>query len=98
MPWEGRGSLRGPPDAGILGAMRIELADERKAKMVTAIQSYFAENLDYELGDLGADLLLEFFTRELGAPVYNQAIRDAHDFLQEKLIDLSGEFYEPETE
>jgi len=78
--------------------MRIELSDERKAKMLTAIQQYFRENLDQELGELGANLLLEFFVREIGAPVYNQAIRDAHDFLQEKLVDLSGEFYEPETE
>jgi uncharacterized protein (DUF2164 family) len=78
--------------------MRIELTDERNAKMLTAIQQYFRENLDQELGELGANLLLEFFVREIGAPVYNQAIRDAHDFLQEKLVDLSGEFYEPETE
>jgi len=78
--------------------MRIELTDERKAKMLTAIQQYFRDNLDQELGELGANLLLEFFVRELGAPIYNQAIRDAHDFLQEKLVDLSGEFYEPETE
>ncbi len=78
--------------------MRIELADERKAKMVIAIQRYFRENLDAELGELGAQLLLEFFIRELGAPVYNQAIRDAHDFIQDKLVDLAGEFYEPEQD
>ncbi len=66
--------------------------------MVTAIQRYFQENLDEELGELGAQLLLEFFIRELGAPVYNQAIRDAHDFIQDKLVDLAGEFYEPEQD
>ena len=64
--------------------------------MVIAIQRYFQENLDEELGELGAQLLLEFFIRELGAPVYNQAIRDAHAFFEEKLTDLEGEFYEPE--
>ena len=79
-------------------SMRIQLSDERKTKMMTAIQHYFAENLDQQLGELGARLLLEFFLRELGAPVYNQAIRDAHDFLEEKLVDLSGEFYEPEPD
>ena len=66
--------------------------------MVMAIQRYFQENLDDEIGELGAQLLLEFFVRELGAPVYNQAIRDAHDFIQEKLVDLAGEFYEPEQD
>jgi uncharacterized protein (DUF2164 family) len=78
--------------------MRIQLDEERKARMVTEIQRYFRENLDHELGELGARLLLEFFVRELGAPVYNQAIRDAHDFLEQKLVDLSGEFYEPEPD
>ena len=78
--------------------MRIQLSDERRASLVSAIQAYFSEHLDREIGELGAGLLLDFFVRELGAPVYNQAIRDAHDFLQDKLVDLSGEFYEPETE
>jgi len=77
--------------------LRIELSDERKAQLVSAIQVYFADNLDREIGDLGAELLLEFFVKELGPPVYNQAIRDAHDFLQDKLVDLTGDFYEPET-
>ena len=76
--------------------MRIQLSDDRKQQLVTAIQRYFRDNRDQELGELGAGLLLEFFVRELGAPVYNQAIRDAHDFIEEKLVDLAGEFYEPE--
>ena len=78
--------------------MAIELNDERKQTLVSAIQVHFRDHLDQELGQLGAELLLEFFVRELGPPVYNQAIRDAHDFLEEKLVDLSGEFYEPEPE
>lgn len=78
--------------------MRIQLDDDRKARLVTAVQRYFRDNLDLELGVLGAELLIEFFVRELGAPVYNQAIRDAHGFLEEKLVDLAGEFYEPESE
>lgn len=77
--------------------VKIELSDERKSQMVTAIQAYFTEHLDHELGELGAELLLAFFVRELGPPVYNQAIRDAHDFIQEKLVDLAGDFYEPEA-
>ena len=48
------------------------------------------------MSDSQAEQLLEFFVKELGAPVYNQAIRDAHGFIQEKLTDLEGEFYEPE--
>jgi len=77
--------------------VNIELSDERKAQLVSAIKAYFEENLDRDIGDLGAELLLAFFVAELGPPVYNQAIRDAHDFLQDKLVDLAGEFYAPES-
>ena len=34
--------------------VKIELSDERKSQMVTAIQAYFTEHLDHELGELGA--------------------------------------------
>ncbi len=52
--------------------------------------------LDEQISDSRAEKLLDFFVRELGPPVYNQAIRDAHSFFEEKLTDLEGEFYEPE--
>ena len=42
--------------------------------------------------------VLEFFLRELGPPVYNQGVRDASGFMQEKLGDIEGEIYERETE
>ena len=76
--------------------MRIRLTDERRERMLRSIKKYFAEALDQELGDLAAERLLEFFVKELGAPVYNQAIQDARKFLLEKLDDLEGAFYEPD--
>ena len=76
--------------------MRIRLSDERRADLVTRIQAHLRENFDDDVGELKAGLLLEFFVKELGPAVYNQAIKDAHDFVAEKLIDLEGEFYEPE--
>jgi uncharacterized protein (DUF2164 family) len=77
-------------------AMRIQLTDERRERMLRSIRKYFAEALDQELGDLAAERLLDFFVKELGAPVYNQAIQDARKFLLGKLDDLEGEFYEPD--
>ena len=78
--------------------MRIRLSDERRQSILESLQRFFADELDREMSDFQAGLLLDFFVRELGAPVYNQAIRDAHGFFEEKLGDLEGEFYEPETE
>jgi uncharacterized protein (DUF2164 family) len=77
--------------------MRIRLTDDRRARTLRATKKFFADTLDQELGDLAAERILDFFVKELGAPVYNQAIQDARGFLQGKLDDLEGEFYEPDA-
>jgi uncharacterized protein (DUF2164 family) len=76
--------------------MVIELDKERKERIVRAIQNYFAEKLDQEVGHLGAELLLEFFVKQIGPAIYNQAVKDAQAFLQDKLMDLDGVLYQPE--
>lgn len=75
---------------------RIKLSDERRERIVHELRSFYASELELEISEFQAGLLLDFFIRELGAPVYNQAIQDARGFVQEKLSDLEGEFYEPE--
>jgi uncharacterized protein (DUF2164 family) len=77
-------------------SMRIQLTDERRERMLRSLRKFFADELDVEFGALAAERILDFFAKELGAPVYNQAIQDARGFLQSKLDDLEGEFYEPD--
>lgn len=76
--------------------MRIHLDGDRRDRVSRAIRRFFEERLDLSLSPFQTEQILDFFVLELGAPVYNQAIRDAHAFIQEKLVDLEGEFYEPE--
>ena len=76
--------------------LRIRLTDERRERMLRSVRQFFAAELDVELGDFAAGRVLDFFAKELGAPVYNQAIQDARAHLQSKLDDLEGEFYEPD--
>ncbi len=76
--------------------MRIELSGERRERITRSMAKFFQDKLDQELSEFQVGLVLDFFVRELGAPVYNQAIRDAHGFMQDKLQDLEGEFYEHE--
>ncbi|MBW2241492.1 MAG: DUF2164 domain-containing protein [Deltaproteobacteria bacterium] len=78
--------------------MRVQVTDERRAGLIEAIQAFYADRFGDQLGDLKAGLILDFFVERLGPPIYNQAIHDAHDFISEKLIDLDGEFYEPDEE
>ena len=76
--------------------MRIRLTAERRERMLAALQRFCSDELDHELSAFQAERLLDFLVVELGAPVYNQAIQDARGFIQEKLDDLEGEFFEPE--
>jgi len=76
---------------------RIKLEGDRRARMLREMEKFFAGELDIELSGFNSERVLDFFVRELGAPVYNQAIRDARGFLADKLDDLDAEFFEPES-
>jgi uncharacterized protein (DUF2164 family) len=52
--------------------------------------------MDQEIGDLKADLLLDYFLKEIAPTVYNQAITDAQAYFQVKAADLEGVCYEAE--
>ncbi len=77
--------------------MRIKLSAERRARLLTLLKQHFAAEFDEPLSDFRAQGLLDFFMRELGPPVYNQGVRDAAGYVQEKLTDIEGEIYERET-
>ena len=74
--------------------MRINLSVERRSALVTAIKDYFQVEFDEALSDFRAEALLDFFVRELGPSVYNQGVRDAVSYIQDKLGDIEGEVYE----
>lgn len=76
--------------------MRIRLSDDRREELIESLARFFETELDRELSPFQGGRLLDFLVRELGTPIYNQAIQDARGFLEEKLGDLEGEFYEPE--
>ena len=76
--------------------MRVRIDGDRREGLIQLIEGYFQENFDDEISPFKAEQLLDFFVEKLGPPVYNQAIQDARSFLEEKLNDLEGDFYEPE--
>lgn len=76
--------------------MAIELSKETTRVLTDSVKRYFSENLDEEIGELKASLLLEFCLREIGPSIYNQAIADAQAQLQERVSELDGSCYEPE--
>jgi uncharacterized protein (DUF2164 family) len=73
--------------------MKIRLSFDRRAALLTAIKNYVSVEFDETLSDFRAEALLDFFVRELGPPVYNQGVRDAASYMQQKLGDIDGDIY-----
>lgn len=76
--------------------MTIDVSKEAKKRLIESIRRYFEENMEEEIGDLKAELVLDFCLREIGPTIYNGAISDAQAYLQDKVSDLDGSCYEPE--
>lgn len=74
----------------------ISLPDQARRQAIAALQEYFRDNLDDEIGDLKAGLLLDFILSELGPSIYNQAIADARAFFEERSADLAAICYHDE--
>lgn len=76
--------------------MTIKLNPETEERLIGSIQRYFSTNMDDDIGDLKAKLLLDFCVRELGPSIYNQAIADAQSAMQDKVAELDVTCYEAE--
>jgi len=76
--------------------MAIKLQKDAEKYLVASVRRFFAEQMDAEIGDLKASMVLEFCIREIGPSIYNQAIADAQEYIQQKASDLGGSRYEPE--
>jgi uncharacterized protein (DUF2164 family) len=74
----------------------IALSETARKQAIAALRQYFAANLDEEIGDLKAGLLLDFILSELAPSVYNQAIADARAFFEERSNDLAAVFHRDE--
>lgn len=76
--------------------MNISLSEDATKQAIASIRRYFKEELDQEIGDLKAGLVLEFFINEIAPSVYNGAISDAQTFLRDRVADLDGVCAVPE--
>jgi len=78
------------------GKSNVTIPDEAKKQAVSSIKRYFEEEMDQEIGDLKAGLVLDYFLKEFGPTVYNCAIADAKAFFEERAADLDGVCYRAE--
>lgn len=77
--------------------MAIKLEPQTHARFVASIKRYFAEHLEDEIGELKAELLLEFVMKEMAPVIYNRAVADAQARAQTLVSELDTVCYEPDS-
>jgi len=78
--------------------MSTPFSKEQKAEIVSSLRRYFTENLDFDLSDMQAGFLLEYFMKEIAPFAYNRVVDDAQKYFQSLNEDLPGTcFQEPLT-
>ena len=75
--------------------MPIQLTPQETAEVVFSLKKYFSTELEQEIGDLKAKLLLDYVLKEIAPLAYNQGVKHAEEFFRSKLEDLSATCYEP---
>ena len=76
--------------------MAIELTREARQQAIASIERYFAEELDQRIGNIAAGALLGFFLHEIGPCIYNQAVAEVQERLQQRVSELDIEVHEDE--
>ncbi len=76
--------------------MPITVDPQTAERLRASIKRYFSEQLEQDIGDLKAGLLLDYALTEIGPVVYNRAVADAQAFVRDRLVDLENVCYEKE--
>ena len=71
----------------------IKFEKDERAAIVSKIQRYFVDELDSEIGAIPAELLLAFFTEQIGPFYYNQGLGDAQAAMARIVDNINDEIY-----
>ncbi len=76
--------------------MAIELPKPARDQAVASIERYFQEHMDERIGNIAAGALLGFFLEEIGPVVFNQAVAEVQERLQQRVTEVDIEVHEDE--
>lgn len=75
--------------------MTMELRPQETEEIIHSLKRYFSSELDQEIGDLKAKLLLDYIMKEIAPFAYNQGVKHAEEYFRNKLEDLPATCFEP---
>lgn len=71
----------------------LKLPREQKLIMIERVRAIIEDHTDTTLGELGAETVLDELLFELGPYLYNLALKDARDILQQRWTTLEDDLY-----
>ncbi|WP_420340437.1 DUF2164 domain-containing protein [Roseibium sp.] len=71
----------------------LKLDKDTRARLNQQIRQYLSDELDFDIGNMEADFLIDFLTKSLGASFYNLGLKDAQALLARKMDDINDELY-----
>jgi uncharacterized protein (DUF2164 family) len=66
----------------------VTITKERKDLMIAEIKKYFSLERGEEIGDLAADMVLDFIREKLAPEFYNQGVDDSYHYMKDAAEDL----------
>ena len=75
--------------------MAIKFNQQETEEIIYSLRKYFSSELDQELSELRARLLLDYFIKEIAPLAYNQGVTDAGEYFRARLEDLPATVFEP---
>jgi len=76
--------------------MPLELPKDVRAVAIRSIERYFDTHMDERIGNIAAGALLNFFIEEIGPSIYNQAVADVQERLQQRVMEVDAEVHHNE--
>jgi uncharacterized protein (DUF2164 family) len=76
--------------------MAITLSKDAVTRIKPSLTRFFADELEIPISDMKVAQVLAYVLQEIGPLVYNQAIKDAEQFVAERIGDLEATCYEKE--
>ena len=74
----------------------IDFSSEEKEELSSSLQSYFEEEVGYELGRFEAEHLVEFISTTIGKRFYNRGVLDAQALLEKRMESITEALVELE--
>ncbi len=71
----------------------VQLSKDQRAAATARLRAYFRDELEQELAQLPAEMLLDFIGKEIGAIYYTRGVQDAQQLVQQKAEDVVEALY-----